>query len=93
MPIKKEDVKKQKQHSMIINIIETKFKLDKATEGMLLIEPTQDMHAIEELETHLDVIAMPYALVECRKFTKGHDRFLGYSLVTQLPVNPYANIV
>jgi hypothetical protein len=69
---------------MTINIIETKFDIEKVTENMLMFDPTEDMHAIEDWENRLDEIAMPYALVECRKVTNKKDEFLGYSLVTQL---------
>lgn len=72
---------------MLINIIETNFELNKATESMLVLPPTPDMHEIETWEDHFDTIQMPYALVECRKVTKHTDVFLGYSLITQLPIH------
>ena len=72
---------------MLINIIESNFELNRATESMLVMTPTPDMHEIEVWEDHFDTIQMPYALVECRKITKTDDIFLGYSLVTQLPLN------
>lgn len=71
---------------MVITVLETKFDIGVPKETMLSMEPTQDMHAIEEQEARLDKINMPYALVECRKITKKTDVFLGWALITQLPL-------
>lgn len=71
---------------MIITILETKFDVGVPKETMLSMKPIQDIHAIEEQKARLDKINMPYALAECRKVTKKTDVFLGWSLITQLPL-------
>ncbi len=69
---------------MQINILETKFETSTISEGQLLLEPTKNMHAIEEWEVRLDKRNIPYALVECCKTTKHTSVFLGWSLATEL---------
>lgn len=83
----------RREYKMIVTVLESNFNLDYTPkESMLAMEPTQDMHAIEEMEAHYDKIKMPYALVECRMPAKRlvkdvrKEKFLGWSLITQLPL-------
>ncbi len=65
---------------MKITLLETNFKIKgKLVEGRLSMDPTRDMHYIEEMELHYDSIKMPYALVECRS----KSSFLGWALITK----------
>ena len=76
---------------MKLTVLETKFDLSDTvpSASMLALEPTTDMHAIEEWEARLDKQGILYALVECteRKHKKSNEMvFLGWSLITPLPL-------
>lgn len=71
---------------MVITVLETMFEVGDLKKTMLAMQPTQDMHEIEERESYFDKIQMPYALVECRTITRDKNVFLGWSLITQLPL-------